>query len=293
VNIAIVQRYISVQLRDNIDAATRRSREAGARSERSGATRVRQLRERLQQLRQDAFAHLDEAMQIYRNYPDHHGFGSVHLNRGYLHLDNGEFDRAGDEAAAAFRVAEEKSDFIIMARARLLQCMVENAKLDEEIAEGPDPGSHARLALEAVREAVALAKHTQNRRLLASAVVWQGLTESNSFLNDVESAQRSYEIATTILRGHDAGNLSADVNALRARLFRRGSVDPLLRAWTQGLVGARSFQQVLDDFSDMVIPRVWEREGRKIARVAERLSISPKKVRRILARAGRRKGRKD
>jgi len=36
----------------------------------------------------------------------------------------------------------------------------------------------------------------------------------------------------------------------------------------------------------MLIPRVWGREGRKISRVATRLSISPKKVRRILHSAG-------
>jgi hypothetical protein len=35
-----------------------------------------------------------------------------------------------------------------------------------------------------------------------------------------------------------------------------------------------------------VIPKVWAREGKKISRVAERLSISPKKVRRILRNAG-------
>jgi hypothetical protein len=35
-----------------------------------------------------------------------------------------------------------------------------------------------------------------------------------------------------------------------------------------------------------VIPKVWEREGRKVSRVAEKLSISPKKVRRILHSAG-------
>jgi len=40
-----------------------------------------------------------------------------------------------------------------------------------------------------------------------------------------------------------------------------------------------------------VIARVWEREGRKVSRVAARLSISPKKVLRILARVGRRKPR--
>jgi hypothetical protein len=34
-----------------------------------------------------------------------------------------------------------------------------------------------------------------------------------------------------------------------------------------------------------VIPKVWMREDRKISKVAEKLSISPKKVRRILRKA--------
>lgn len=287
VNIAIVQRYMGVQLRDDLDAATRRSRKAGKRSDRRGSARVGQLRDRLQRLTADAFRHLEEARQIYTNDPDYHGSASVHLNLGYLHLDTGEFDRAEDEAGAAFLIAEEKSDHIAMARARLLQCMIENAKLDEEVGEGFEPGAHAHRALELVREAVALARHTQNRRVLATALVWQGLTESNSVLNDIESARHSYELATTMLKGEDAGNLSSDLHILRARLFRTGRVDPALRAWTQGMVGAKTFQQILEEFSDLVIPRVWEREGRKVARVAERLSMSPKKVRRILGRAGR------
>ena len=290
VNIAIVQRYIAVEMRDTIDHAARRRRK-GRGSTGKASPRLLQRRERLQQLRHEALAHLEEARQIYLNYPDHHGSASVHLNLGYLHLDNGEYDRADDEAALAFEASEGKADFIVMARARLLQCMVENAKLEEDIGE-PDPGTHARRALDAARDAVGLARHTQNRRILATALVWQGLTESNSFLNDYEAARVSYELATATLKGEDAGNLATDLHALRARLFRRGTVDPLLRAWTQGLVGDKSFQQVLDDFSDLVIPRVWEREGRKIARVAERLSMSPKKVRRILGRAGRKHTRK-
>ena len=44
----------------------------------------------------------------------------------------------------------------------------------------------------------------------------------------------------------------------------------------------QSFQQVTEEFARIVIPKVWEREGRKISRVAAKLSISPKKVRRIL-----------
>jgi DNA-binding NtrC family response regulator len=56
-------------------------------------------------------------------------------------------------------------------------------------------------------------------------------------------------------------------------------------------VGDKTFRQISEEFAEIVIARVWEREGRKVSRVATRLSISPKKVRRILARVGRRKPR--
>jgi hypothetical protein len=52
------------------------------------------------------------------------------------------------------------------------------------------------------------------------------------------------------------------------------------------MVGSKSFQQVSEDFAAVVIPKVWRREGCKVARVAARLSISPKKVRRILRNQG-------
>ncbi len=35
-----------------------------------------------------------------------------------------------------------------------------------------------------------------------------------------------------------------------------------------------------------MIPKVWEQEARKVSRVSKRLSISPKKVRRVLERLG-------
>jgi hypothetical protein len=66
-------------------------------------------------------------------------------------------------------------------------------------------------------------------------------------------------------------------------------VNPTLRAWSQGSVGDKTFRQISEEFAELIIPKVWEREGRKVSRVAARLSVSPKKVRRILSRAGRRK----
>jgi len=52
------------------------------------------------------------------------------------------------------------------------------------------------------------------------------------------------------------------------------------------MLGDKAFQQIAEEFAEIVIPKVWIREGKKIARVAERLSISPKKVRRVLRNAG-------
>ena len=67
---------------------------------------------------------------------------------------------------------------------------------------------------------------------------------------------------------------------------RYGSVDARLRKWSQGLIEDQTFQQMTDEFADLIVPKVCEREGRKISRVATRLSMSPKKVRRILTRLG-------
>ena len=77
-----------------------------------------------------------------------------------------------------------------------------------------------------------------------------------------------------------------DLEILKVRVLQTWPVDPLLRAWSAGVVDDRSFQQMTAEFARIVIPKVWEREGRKVSRVAEKLSISPKKVRRILQLAG-------
>jgi DNA-binding NtrC family response regulator len=73
---------------------------------------------------------------------------------------------------------------------------------------------------------------------------------------------------------------------LKTRILGSASIDSTLRSWSQGEVGNKTFQQITDEFAEIIIPKVWEREDRRISRVAARLSISPKKVRRILGRAG-------
>lgn len=288
-NMAYVKRLIALQLRRKIDAEAARRRKAAARGTADNGRGKSSYRVRFDQLREEALAELHEAQTIYETYGNHHGLGSVHLNYGYLHLDGGALGDAENESETAFSLAEARHDFILMARSRLLRCMIENIRVDEGISENTDPDSHARLAQDFAQEAIELAKHTENRRLLAYSHIWQGLTYSNHFFNDVDSARVCYDQAVSMSKGVHAEGAWEDLKTLNARVLRASSVNPMLRAWSQGSVGNKTFQQITEEFAELIIPKIWEREGRKISRVATRLSISPKKVRRILNRVGRRR----
>jgi len=301
-NMALAKRGIALQLQKRIDREVQRRRKTSAsRPDRPSASshnsreqdsRQHDYRGRLAQLRREALEHLEAARAIYQQRPSHHGVGTVYLNAAYIHLDSGDFQRAEEESASAYEVAEQKQDYILMGRARILQCMIENAKVEEEIGEGADPGSHARRAFEFSQEAIELAKHTQHHLLLANAHLWQGLTQCNSFFDNPGAARESYDLARASCGANQPdNNMWQDLQTLGARILRKGSVDPALKAWSQGAVGEKTFRQISEEFAEIVIARVWEREGRKVSRVAARLSISPKKVRRILARVGRRKPR--
>jgi tetratricopeptide (TPR) repeat protein len=281
-NMAYVKRLIALQLRRKIDADAARRRKAATRGRtRNGGGKLH-YRGRFEQLRQQALAELAEAAAIYEQYENRHGLGSVKLNYAYLHLDNGDLDHAEAAANTAYSLGEEKHDHILMARARLLLCMIENARVEEGIGESTEPGNHARLAQDCAHEAIELAKRTQNRRLLAHTQVWQGLTYCNRFFDDPDAARRCYDQAVTLTNGDHTDSAWEDLQTLKAKVLRGGSVNPTLRAWSQGSVGDKTFKQISEEFAELVIPKVWEREGRKVSRVAARLSVSPKKVRRIL-----------
>jgi tetratricopeptide (TPR) repeat protein len=271
-NMGYVERLIALQLRKKIDAdaAERRRSEPD-------------LRKQYDRIRAEALAHLDRATEIYRIHSHHRGAGTVCVNRGHLHLDSGDLYRADDEARQAYGLGEQKKDFILMARARLLECMVENTKLEEEIE---DPAWVARLALEAAREAVDLARSTENRRLLARTLIWQGLTICNTSPGSLDAAREISEQAGALLKNEVQDHIWDDLQTLKEKVVGKGNPDAKLLAWSQGVVGGRTFQQLTEDFADLIIPRVWEHENRKVARVARRLSVSPKKVRRVLARVG-------
>lgn len=285
-NIAYVQRLVAVQMGKQIDAE--RERRQGAKTAAVRGQKQTQLRQH-EELRASAFANLDRAEKIYRHHDHHHGIGSVLENRGLLYLDVGDLDNAGAQAAQAFELGREVNDSILMARARLLQCEVENGKLEEEIEGSTHIWEHAQAARDYAREAVEAAKHTQNHRLLARAYIWRGLTACHPAIHDTEDAKRCCELASSFLKAVDYDDLWEELQLLKQKVMPKGSIDPLLRAWSQGITGEETFQELTEQFAEIVIPKVWEKEDRKVARVAKRLSVSPKKVRRILARAGKRK----
>ena len=289
VNIAYVQRLIAVQISRQMDAESARRRKSGV----SGKGKKQSQLEAYERHRAEAFANLEQAEKIYRHHQHHHGIGSVYENRGLLYLDGGDLDNAADEAAKAYALGKEENDSILIARARLLQCTIENAKLEEEIEGSTQSWEHAQASRDYAREAVEAAKHTQNQRLLARAYIWRGLTACNPFFNELEDAKHCCDVASSFLRSADYEDLGEELHLLKQKVAPKGTIDPLLKAWTQGVTGDKTFQEMTEQFAELVIPRVWEKEGKKVQRVARRLSVSPKKVRRILGRLGKLKKRSN
>jgi tetratricopeptide (TPR) repeat protein len=283
-NMAFVKRLVALELGRKIDADLARRKQANPRGSRSPQPAHPPDREQFSRVREEALADLDEAARICSVHPNHRSSGTIYLNRGLLHYDSGAWDLAEEEGALAFALGEEKQDLILMGRARVLQCMVENAKLEEGIDE--DPRRHAQAALDYIHDAIGFAQRTQNRHLIARAHTWHGLTLSNDFVHSEEAAIEAMNAARGFLDHGFHDTAWEDFQTLRARVGKSQTIDGTLRAWSQGAIGNTTFKAMADQFAEIIIPKVWELEGRKIARVATRLAMSPKKVRRALSRAG-------
>ena len=285
-NIAQAKRFLSMQLRRSIDAQRERQR-AGQRTNGhlNSADKAGRL-ERMHELLRNAQADLAQANAIYRSAGNHHGAGNVDVNLAQIYLDLGELDKADDSAREAYELAATKTDYLLMCRARIAQAMIANARFEEEIGESDDPSRFAQLAHDCARQAVDLGERTESRRLLAQAHLCHGMTLVNGFFTNTETARACCDKAEAYLGNdrHDA--LWQEVEILRARILHAGVEDPNLRAWSQGAVGDKSLQQVVGDFEELLIRKVWEHEGRKVSRVAHRLAVSPKKVRRVLRHLG-------
>jgi tetratricopeptide (TPR) repeat protein len=287
VNAAYVKRLLALQLRKRIDARARKPNPARSSNQSASASSgPAALRARYQELCHEAILQLGRAREIYALHAHSGGIGSVIVNSGYLHLDRGDIDRAAREALEAYQIGYEKNDQILMARARVLQTATENAKVEEQLGEDVDTALHANHAKQFSEEALALAHHTQNRRLLAAAYIARGMTAANEFFQEWDLAKRCAGEAADLIGAGENDHLVDDLAALKSHIMQASGINDTLRGWSEGMLGDKTFQQVTEEFAEIVIPKVWIREERKISRVAASLSISPKKVRRILRSAG-------
>jgi tetratricopeptide (TPR) repeat protein len=285
-NMAEAQRLAALQLRRSMDAKWERRRNGReARDEMGRQEKAAQL-ERMHQLLRSAQANLAQADAIYRPRGDHHGAGNVDVSLAQIYLDLGNLDEAEKRASEAFQFGATKKDYLVMARARIVEAMVANARFEEEIGEAEDSSRFAQIAHDCSKEAIDLAERTGSRRLRAQAYICHGLTLVNGFFSDIESARTSCDRAESCLEGDRHDPLWRELELLRSRILHAGIEDPNLRAWSQGAVGGKSLESVVAEFEELVIRRVWEQESFKVARVARRLSVSPKKVRRVLRHLG-------
>lgn len=286
VNAAYVRRLLALQILRNLDSRAKAGRERSLPGSNGASAARGSLRSRYQQLSQDAMLGLTRAREIYCLHDHVDGIGNVALNLGYLHLDRGEIDRAATESAEAYQLGQKQGDRILMARARILEAAIENAHVEEQTGEDVDIAVHANHARRYCEEATELARGTQNSRLLASACVARGMTAANDFFQDWEAAKRAASEAAALIGPGENDRLVEDLALLKSKIVRASGVNDTLREWSEGMVGHKTFQQITEEFAEIVIPKVWMREDRKISRVAACLSISPKKVRRILRNAG-------
>jgi tetratricopeptide (TPR) repeat protein len=286
VNAAYVRRLLALRLRKRIDTRVQsgrlRSRSSG---KESAAARDNPLA-KYQRVWQEGLEELTRAREIYALHSNFDGIGKVVLNLGYLHLDRGDVERAWQEAIEAYRVGLEQNDHILMARARILEAAIENAHVEEQTGEDVDIAVHANRARQYSEEALNLAQSTQNRRLLAGACIARGMTAANDFFQEWETARRYATEATALIGPGENDHLVEDLTQLKSRVVQASGINDTLRGWSEGIVGNKTFQQITEEFAEIVIPKVWMREDRKVSRVATSLSISPKKVRRILRNSG-------
>jgi tetratricopeptide (TPR) repeat protein len=225
-NLSFVKRLLALRAQRDLDRVSA-SRRGSAGESAAAPCDAREQRARIEATRREATEHLEEAYGIYAPFQNHRGIAGVHINQGFLYLDSGDLELAASEAAEAFSHGSEKSDNIIMARARTLQCIVENAAVEEQIG---DSLRHHEAAETFAREAVEFALQTENRRLVARAYVWQGLTLSAS--GDFEGARRCCEQATQLLQpeGIERQYIWDDLEALKTRVLQSRPVESRLRA---------------------------------------------------------------
>jgi len=283
-NLAFVKRLLALQLKRHIESSLAH-RNAGYGIRKSHKTNLRPLHKQYQELYHSAIAELRRAKDICILHGHHSGLASAVLNAGYLHLDVGDLDLAEKEAAQAYAIGKTTNGAVLMARAKILSGLIENARLEELLGHPEDTPALARRAKQHCVDAVALAEKTENKRLMVNAHLALGEVAANGFFRDYALARRCIDIASGLIDTQEADYVVDELNALKGKLLRTVGIDDTLRAWSEGIVWGKTLQQVMEEFAELVVTKIWLREGRRTSRVAGLLATSPKKVRRLVRHA--------
>jgi tetratricopeptide (TPR) repeat protein len=236
---------------------------------------------RCRQLTKEALELLHRAEIIYVAHDHAVGRGGVLVNTGFLHLENGNTVEAQAASERAFLLGQEEQDSILMARASNLRSAVELA-LAEDAVDQLSVSSHIAIAIRQSEEAIELSTHTQNRRLLAEAYIRRASVAVSDTVQDFEHARRFASKASSLLNDEDRDHLYQELATLKQKLLRSNGIDQTLRLWSNGEVGNKTFREIEEEFAEIVISKVWLNLGKNVTRVAEHLSVSPKKIRRAL-----------
>jgi hypothetical protein len=228
---------------------------------------------------------LQEAARIYATQQHQAGSGSVLINFGHLKLEIGEIDAAAEQGDAAYALGKEKDDPVLMARARILQAYVQMAYAEEQLGDPLSPISPSQQAVEFAEDAVRLAEGTHNRRLVAGAYITRGLAAADMTSPDWDFARSCAATAGNLLGTEDRDHLFRELSNLKRKITQPHTLEDTFRRWSNGELGGKSFQEIEEEFAEIIIPKVWITLGRNISRVAQELNISPKKVRRVLRNA--------
>ena len=284
-NLAFVKRLLALQLKRHIDSSAAR-RETGKGGRHADAASLRPLHKQYQELYRSAIAELERAKSICVMHGHHSGVVAALSNAAYLHLDVGDLDLADREANQAYAIGQTTGGAVLMARGKILSGLIENARVEELLGHPGDAPAFARRAKQHCMEAITLAEGTQNKRLIANAHLALGEVAANGFFRDYDLARRCVQTASELIQPQEADYIVDELNALKARLLRTVGIDDTLRGWSEGILAGKSLQQVTEDFAELVVTKIWLREGRRTSRVAHQLSTSPKKVRRLVRHAG-------
>lgn len=278
-NTARAKRLLGLRLIRKMDAET-----SGHRGLRIRAANV-PSRLSFEQLREEALEALDRAENIYRAKQNSRGLGLVKVVRAFLFLDNGDLESAAAEAGEAFDLGNDKKDYHVMAHARVLQSSIQSALYDEGIVDRDELALYAQRACDFAADALTFAERSADARILARAYIARGLALCNDTFNNLEGAAECCNHASEYFTPDHRDHVWDDFQLLKSKV-QGATINATLRKWSIGSIEGKTFQQMTVEFEEAVIPRVWELEERKVLRAAKKLSISPKKVRRILHRLG-------